>query len=148
VGITIPSFSGSNSSRIFCRPSVPFPMYRIRGTAWIFILSQDSFCSTSTTPLSTVLAAVVMMSRYCRAISAVAFGCVMAVIVPLAFLLAFMILMWAGAFWWKSAQLVADAISWSILLESGTLSSLFNIRRLSAMLDPAVGARPGPTGAL
>jgi hypothetical protein len=66
----------------------------------------------------------------------------------LAFLLAFMILMWAGAFWWKSALLIADAISWSIFVESGTLSSLLNIRRLCAMLDPAIGAGPGPTGAL
>ena len=120
VWIVMPSFSASNSSRIICRPSVPFPMYRTRGTAWFFSLSQVSFPSTFTTPLSTVLAVVMMMSRYRRAISGVAFWCVIAVIVPLAFLLAFMILMWAGAWWWNSALLIADAISWSILLGSGT----------------------------
>jgi len=150
VGLTIPSFTASNFSRIFCRRSVPFPMYHLRGTAWIVSCSTDSFSSTSTTPSSTVLTAVMMMSRYCRAISAVAFGCVIAEIAPLAFLLALMILMWAGAFLWKSALLIADAISWSILLESSTLSSLLNMRRVSAILDPAVGAVPGPglTGAL
>jgi len=62
--------------------------------------------------------------------------------------------MWAGAFWWKSALLVTDVMSWSSLFESGMLSSLFSIRHLSAMLDPTVGAGPGPvpeigpTGAL
>jgi len=60
-----------------------------------FSLAQVTFSSTSTTPLSTVLAAMIMMSRSCIAISAVAFGCVIAVIAPLAFLFAFMILMWA-----------------------------------------------------
>ena len=148
VGISMPSYSASNSSRMFGRPSVPFPIYRTRGTAWIFSLSQDSFAATSTTPLSTVLDAVMVMSRYCRAIAAVAFRCVMAVISPLASLLAFMISKWAGAFWWKSALLIAYAISWSIILESSTLSSLLNIRHLSAILNPAVGAGPGPTGAL
>jgi len=85
-----------------------------------------------------------MMSRYWRPISAVAFVCVIAVFAPLALLLAFMILMWAGAFWWKCALLIADAISWSIELQSGTLLSLLSIRHLSAMLDPAVGVGPGP----
>jgi len=143
VGIVMPSFFASNSSRIFCRPSVPFPMYRTRGTAWIFSLSQVSFPSTSTTPLSTVLAAVMMRSQYRRAISAVAFWCVIAVMVPFAFLLAFMIQMWAAASWWNSALLIADAISWSILLGSGTLSSLLRIRHLSAMLEPVVRAGAG-----
>ena len=84
VGFTIPSFYASNSSRIFCSPSVPFPMYCVRETVWIFSLSQDSFCSTSITPLLTILAAVITMSQYCRAISALAFGWVIAVIAPLA----------------------------------------------------------------
>ena len=136
----IPSFSAANSSRIFLRPSVPFPMYRMRGTVWILHRSQDSFYSTSTTLLSTVLAAVMMMSRYCSAISAVAVGFVNAVTPPLAFRLVFMILMWAGAFWWKCTPSIADVISGSILLESGTLSSFLNIRSHSAMLDPACGA--------
>ena len=154
VWITIPSFSASNSSRIFCRPCVPFPKYHMRPNALIFSLSQDSLSSTSTTPLSTVLAAVMMRSRYCWAISAVAFGCVIALIPPLACHLAFMTLLWAGAFWWKRTLLIADAISWTIILESGTLSSALSIRLLSAILDPTVGAGPGPrpglgpTGAL
>jgi len=71
VMITIPSFSNSNSSRIFCTPSVPFPLYRMSRTGWILCLSQDPFSLTSTTPLSTILAAVMMIPRYCRAISAV-----------------------------------------------------------------------------
>ena len=96
VGITMALFSASNFSPIFCRPSVPFPMYRTRGTAWIFSLSQDTFSATSTTTLSTVLAAVMMMSPYLGAISAVAFWCVIAVVTLLGFLLAFMILIWAG----------------------------------------------------
>jgi len=67
VGIVMPSFSASNYSRIFCRPSVPFPMYRTRGTACVFTLSQVSFPSTSTTPLLTVLAAAMMKSHLrCR----------------------------------------------------------------------------------
>jgi hypothetical protein len=118
----------------------------------IFSLPQVSFSSTSPTPLSTVLAGLMMMAQYHSAVSAVEFECVIPVITPLAFLLTFMILMWASAFWWKSALLIADAISWSILLQGSTLSSLLSLRRLSAMLDPAIGAGPGPgpgpTGAL
>jgi len=111
VGIAMPLVSASKSSHIFCRPSVPFPMYRTRRTASIFSISQVSFRLTSMTPLSTVHTAMMMMSCYCIAISAVAFWCVIAVIVPFAFLLAFMIVIWAGACWWKSALLIADAIS-------------------------------------
>jgi len=37
----------------------------------------------------------------------------------------------------------AEAISWSIILGSGTLSSLHKIRRLSAMLAPVVGVGAG-----
>jgi hypothetical protein len=81
-----------------------------------------------------------MMSLYRIAISAVAFWYMIAVITPFAFLLAFMILMWAGGYWWNSALLIADSISWSILFGSGTLSSLLRIRRLSALLEPVVGA--------
>jgi CHASE2 domain-containing sensor protein len=73
-------------------------MYRMKGTACIFSFSQDSFCSTSTSQLSTVLAVVMTMWQYYRSISAVELGWVIPVIVPLAFLLAFVILMWAGAF--------------------------------------------------
>jgi len=62
---------------------------------------------------------------------------------PFAFLLTFIILMWAGACWWNNALLIADAISWSMLLGSGTLSSLLGIMRLSAMLEPVVGAGAG-----
>jgi len=99
VGMATPSFSVSNSSCISCRPSVPCPMTRSRGTALIFSLHQVSFSSTSMAPLLTVLAAVIMMSRYHIAISADAFWCVIAVIAPFVFLLAFMILLWAGGCW-------------------------------------------------
>jgi len=81
-----------------------------------------------------------MMSPYLRAIYAVAFWWVIVVLVPLAFLLAFMMLISAVACWWKSALLLADAISWSILLGSGMLSSLFRIRNLPALLNMVVGA--------
>ena len=52
-----------------------------------------------------------MMSWYRIAIAAVAFGSVIAVMALFAYLLVFMILIWAGAFWWKSALVIADAIS-------------------------------------
>ena len=144
VGITMPSFSASITSRIFYRPSVSFPMYLTSGTAWIFSLSQDSFFSMLVTPLSTMRAAVMMTSRYISGIAAVAFWWVTAVIVPLAYLFVFIIRTWAGAFCWKSARLIADAISWSIFSGGGTLSSLLNISRLSAVFNPAGGAGPGP----
>jgi len=99
------------------------------------------------TPLSTVHAAVLIMSWYCIAISAIAFWCMIAVIAPLAFLLAFMILMWAGACWWKSTLLISDTISWSIWLAGSTLSSLLEIRCLTAMLNRVVGLGPGSEGA-
>jgi len=56
--------------------------------------------------------------------------------------------MCAGVFWWKSARSIADAISWSILLGSGTPMSLTEIKRLSTLLNPDVRAGPGPVGAL
>jgi len=146
VEIVTPTSSTSMSSCICSRPPVPSPMFCTRGTAWIFSLSQDWFSLTSTTTLSTVPAAVMMMSRYPRAIFAVAFWCLLVVIAPLAFFLAFMILMSARACWWKSALLIANAISGSILLGGGTLSSLHKMRRLSAMLDLVVGAGPGLQG--
>jgi hypothetical protein len=62
----------------------------------------------------------------------------------LGILLALMIPLWASAFWWKSALLIADAIAGSHSLESGTLSSLVIPSRLFPMLNPAVGAGPGP----
>jgi hypothetical protein len=55
---------------------------------WIFSLSHILYPSTSMTPFSTDLAAVINISRYRRPCSAVAFWCVTAVIVPLALLLA------------------------------------------------------------
>jgi hypothetical protein len=144
VGIAMPLLSALNSSRIFCSSSVSFLMYRLRGTAWIVSLSQVSVSSTSTTPFLTVLAAVMMTSHYNRAISAIAFRCVIAVMSPLVFLLGFMILMRATAYWWNSALLIADTTSWSILSGSGTLASLLRNRHLSAMLDPVVEAGTGP----
>jgi len=118
-------------------------MYLTSGTVWIFSLSQDSFPSTSMIPLSTDLAPLIMISRYRSAISAVAFWCVIAVIVPFAFLLAFMIRTCAGTCCWNSALLTADAISSSIFLGRGMFSSLLKISRLSAMLEPDFGAGPG-----
>jgi len=90
--------------------------------------------------MSTVLAAVMIMSRHRSAISTVSFLSMIAVFAPFAFLLAFMILMLAGACWWNSALLISEAISWSIVLGSGTLSSLLRIRRLSVKVEPVVGA--------
>jgi len=140
----MPSCCASNSPRIFCSPYVPFPMYLRSGTEWILSRCKDSFSSTLLTPLSTVSATVRMTLWYIRASATVAFWWVTAVFVPLAFLFAIIIRMWAGAFWCKSALLIADEIFFSILLGGGTLSSLLNIRRLSAIRYPAVGAGPGP----
>jgi len=80
---------------------------------------------------------------YRRAISSVAFCCIIAIIEPLPFLLVFMILMWACAFWWKSALLIGDAMSLSIVLWSGILSYLLNIKHLSAIFDPPIRAGRG-----
>jgi hypothetical protein len=88
-----------------------------------------------------------MMSQYCRAIFAVAFWCVTAVIAHLVFLYAFMILIWAEVCWWNSALLIADAISRFVLLGGGTLSSLLKMKHLSAMFNTVIGAGPGPAGA-
>jgi len=147
-GITTSSFSAWISSRIVCRPSVPLSMYLTSCTEWTLSLPQESFSSTSKTPMSTVRAALMMTSRYSSAIAAIAFWSVIAVIAPFGFLLAFIIRMWAAVFWWRSPLLIADAISWSILLGRGIPSSLLEIRRLSAMLDPDSGAGPGFVGAL
>jgi len=116
------------------------------GTAWIFDHSLGSLCSTSTTPLSTVLAGLMITSRYCIAICTVALLCVNAVVAPFALVPEFMILMWAGACWSKSALLIADAISGSMLLGSGTLSSVLRIKHQSAMLEPVGGAVAGLAG--
>jgi len=94
-------------------------------------------------PLPTDLATLKMISWYSRAISAVACWCVIVVIVPFTLLHAFMIQMCAGAWCWNSALLTADAISSSIFLDRGMLSSLIKISRLSAMLELEFGARPG-----
>ena len=59
------------------------------------------------------------------------------------FLLAFMSLMCTGAWWWKRALFIADAISWSIMVGSGTLLSPLSMRLHSAMLNLAVGAGAG-----
>jgi hypothetical protein len=58
-----------------------------------------------------------------------------------------MLQMWARACRWKNAVLIADAISWSIVLGGGTLLCLLTLRRHSAMLDPIVGGDPGLAGA-
>jgi len=142
-GITTPSFSAWISSLIFCSPSVPLPMNLTSRTLWIFSLSHDSFLSTSMILLSTDLVPLMMISRYKRAIFAVAFRWLIAVIVPLAFRLAFIIRTCAGACCWNSALLTADPISSSILLGRGMPSSLHETSHLTAILEPDVGAGPG-----
>jgi len=92
------------------------------------------------------VAAVMMTSWYRIAISAVAFWCMIAVIAPFALHLAFIVLLWAEACWSNSVVLITDAISWSIVLGSGTLLSLLMIKRLSAMLEPVIGAGAGLAG--
>jgi len=68
---------------------------------------------------------------------------VIAEIVPFTFPIEFMILMSAGACWWKSALLIAAAISWSIILGSATLIATLRISHLSAVLEPDVWAGTG-----
>jgi len=46
----------------------------------------------------------------------------------------------ARAWWWKSTLSISDTLSSSILLGSGTFSSLLRIRRLFAKLEPFVTA--------
>jgi hypothetical protein len=89
-------------------------MYRRRGTASIVGVSRDTYYSISMTPLSTVLRAAMIMAQYPGTISTVAIWCMSGVIAPLAFLLAFMILLWAGAFWWRCGVLIAQTISLEI----------------------------------
>jgi len=86
-------------------------MYLTSGTVYICSLSHNSFPSTSMIPLSTGMAALIMMSRFRRAISAVGFWRVIAVFVPLAFFFTFIIRTCAGACCWNSALLPSDAIS-------------------------------------
>jgi hypothetical protein len=64
VGIFMYSFDTSHFSPFFFIPSVPFSIYNTIGTTWMITIAQDSFCSTSPTPLSTVLTAVMIMLRY------------------------------------------------------------------------------------
>jgi len=143
VGITMPSLSAWTFCRIMYRPSVQFPIYRTSSTVRVINRSQDSFSSTSRTSLYRILTAVMMILQYSSALSAVAFRCAIAVIAHLTMLLAFMVLLWAMACWWKSPLLIADAISWSISLRSGTLLSLLTIRCLSAMLYLVLKVGPG-----
>jgi len=148
MGITTPPSSTWISSRICCRPSVHLLMFLMRGTSWTFSLSQVSFSSISITPLSTICAVLIMTSLYASAIAAVVCWWVIAMIALFTFLYVFIIWMWAGAFRWESALLIADAISWSIMFGRGTSLSLLTIRRPSAMLDPDSGSGPGPADAL
>jgi hypothetical protein len=137
-GIATPAFAAGIASRNFCSPWVPLPVYLMSMTVWSVSFSQDLFPASSMIPLSTNLAALLMISQYSRAISAVAFWCVIAVNVPFVFLLAFMIWTSAEACSWNSALLTADAISSSIFLARGIHSSLLKISRKSAMLEPEV----------
>jgi hypothetical protein len=62
------------------------------------------------------------------------------VIGPFEFLFPFMTLLWGGDSSWNSALLIADTISWSIILWSGMFSSFLRINGLSATLEPALRA--------
>jgi len=88
------------------------------------------------------------MSWYRRAISSVAFSCMIAMMVPLAFLFPLMILMWDRACWWSGLLLLTYSITSSIILRSGLHSSLSRLKRLSAMDDSAVGGGYRPEGTL
>jgi len=123
-------------------------MHLRSATAWTVSRSQDLFSLTSMTPSLTVPAALKITSRYPSVIAAVAFWWAIVVIVPFVFLFAFIIWMWAGAFLWQSVLMIADGISWSILLGIGSPSSLGKVRCLSAMLDPDVREGPGPADVL
>jgi hypothetical protein len=146
VEIALPMFPASNSSSIFYRPYVPFPMYCMRSTAWVCSLSQDSCSSTTMTQLPTVLAAGMMMLRYHRANYSAAFWCMIAAIAPLACLLAFINLLMAVVRCWKSALLMTHVISWSNLLGAGKLLSLLRLRRPAAMLHAVIDVRPRLAG--
>jgi len=84
VGIAMPCFSAWICFFIVCRPSVLLPIYLNHGTEWIFSLSQALFPSQLMTPLSTDLAARMIMLWHRRANCAVGFRGMIAVIVPLA----------------------------------------------------------------
>jgi len=94
------------------------------GTMWICSRSHNSFPSTSVIPLSTNQAAVLIISQFRRAISAVALCCIIAVIATLAFVFSFLIRTCARACCWNSALFTTEAISSSGLLGSGMPSSL------------------------
>jgi len=80
VGNVAAWFYASNSTHIYCSPSVPFSIYWIRGTPIISSLSQDSCSFTSMTTLFTVLTAPIMMSWYHMSISTVTFRYMIALI--------------------------------------------------------------------
>lgn len=65
---------------------------------------------------------MMMLSNH-RAVYGVGFRCMIAVIVPIAFLLVFMLLMWAESCSWKTTLLITDAISWSSFINKKYLGS-------------------------
>jgi hypothetical protein len=73
-------------------------MYVTGGTAWTFRLAHDWYSPTLMTPLSTVHAALIIMSQYASSITALAFWWVIAVISSFELRFAFVIRMWAGVF--------------------------------------------------
>jgi len=115
VGIFTPSLSAWIYSLISLNPSVSLPMYLTSGIMWITSPSHNLFRSTVMTPLSTDLAALIMLSQYSRAISAVVLWCVIAVIVPIALLFAFLNGICGASCCWNNALSNAEAISSSIL---------------------------------
>lgn len=93
--------------------------------------------------LATDLAALIMISQYWNASSADAFGCVIAVIVPLAFLFGFVIRMCAGACCQNIALVTAGVMNSSTLLGREMLTSILTISCLSARLNLDVVASVG-----
>jgi hypothetical protein len=83
VGMTPPAFSAWIPSHSFSSPFVPLPMYRMNGIPWIFSGCHVSFSSNPTIHLSTVRAALMIVSSYLLRSSTVHISMVVPVIVPL-----------------------------------------------------------------
>ena len=89
-------------------------MYLTSRAPWIISLSHDVFSCTSMIPFKKHLAALIMICQYMKTTSAVVFWWEIAVIEPLAFILAFNIQTCTGACWWDSELVTANMISSSI----------------------------------
>jgi len=96
------------------------------------------------TLLLLIHATLTMKLWYASTIATIESPWVIAMTGPQALHFALIIRMWAGGFWWKTAQLIVHTIVWSTMFCCGTVSSLHKIRRPSATLDICfrVGPRP------